>query len=222
MRSARGRDRRRHARARAPRAPAPTAATSASVPHHLPDRPRCRRARDDERMRNPRGSGGRSDPAVPRDIRSEPVARSAGCTACGLFRSGLRGAAAQRRRPERERERDGAARARDVEREPARPARRASTRGRGRRTRRSGAARPASASSAPAICSRGTKSPHSSSWGRTKAGMNWTAWNSVEAKALRNRPERHAEHARWRRRGRARARRSPRRRGRGRRRRPRR
>ena len=64
---------------------------SAGGGERKPDRPRqaraCRttsptvrdaaRARDDERMRNPHGSGGRPDPAVPRDIRSEPAARSA-------------------------------------------------------------------------------------------------------------------------------------------------
>src|SRR5680860_1389705 len=40
----------------------------------------------------------------------------------------------------------------------------------------------------PAIWSRATKRPQSSSWGKTIAGMNWTAWNSVRAKALTKRP----------------------------------
>jgi len=39
-----------------------------------------------------------------------------------------------------------------------------------------------------AISSRATKRPQSKIWGRTIAGMNWTAWNSVSAKALTNRP----------------------------------
>ena len=40
----------------------------------------------------------------------------------------------------------------------------------------------------PTISSRATKSPQSSSCGKTIAGMNWTAWNSVRAKALTKRP----------------------------------
>ncbi len=36
--------------------------------------------------------------------------------------------------------------------------------------------------------SRGTNSPASSSCGRMNAGMNWTAWNSLPAKALRSSP----------------------------------
>src|SRR5262245_43896426 len=35
---------------------------------------------------------------------------------------------------------------------------------------------------------RGTNSPHRSTWGSTTTGMNWTAWNSVRANALLNRP----------------------------------
>ncbi|GAB3335898.1 hypothetical protein GCM10027452_09310 [Micromonospora halotolerans] len=42
--------------------------------------------------------------------------------------------------------------------------------------------------SQPAISPRGTNSPQSSSWGATTTGMNCTAWNSVRAKALQNRP----------------------------------
>ncbi len=40
----------------------------------------------------------------------------------------------------------------------------------------------------PAISSRGTNSPQSSSCGATTTGMNCTAWNSVRAKALQSRP----------------------------------
>ena len=38
------------------------------------------------------------------------------------------------------------------------------------------------------MSARATKSPQSRSWGKTSAGMNWTAWNSVVANALTNRP----------------------------------
>ena len=38
------------------------------------------------------------------------------------------------------------------------------------------------------MCSRGTNRPQSSSCGKTIAGMNCTAWNSVRANALTNRP----------------------------------
>src|SRR5450759_3053084 len=34
----------------------------------------------------------------------------------------------------------------------------------------------------------GSSNPHSSSWGRMTAGMNWTAWNSLATKALTNSP----------------------------------
>ena len=34
----------------------------------------------------------------------------------------------------------------------------------------------------------GTKNPHRNSWGMMKTGMNWTAWNSLRAKALATRP----------------------------------
>ena len=54
--------------------------------------------------------------------------------------------------------------------------------------RRSAACTSLTACSQPAICSRGTNSPHSSSCGTTTTGMNCTAWNSVRAKALQNRP----------------------------------
>ncbi len=39
-----------------------------------------------------------------------------------------------------------------------------------------------------AIWSRAMSNPHSSDCGKRKAGMNWTAWNSVRARALRNNP----------------------------------
>ena len=44
------------------------------------------------------------------------------------------------------------------------------------------------ACSQPAIWSRATNSPQRSICGRTTTGMNCTAWNSVRANALQNRP----------------------------------
>jgi hypothetical protein len=46
----------------------------------------------------------------------------------------------------------------------------------------------AMASSQSAIWSRGTSRPQSRICGSTKAGMNWTAWNSLEANALASSP----------------------------------